>query len=167
MKYYTIIALAFILFACTNPFAPGIRERDNLSDILGDQTTIDGVFNNFKYAYVFKDTLVYGKLLANDFTFVYKNPESPDLNKSWGRSEDMISTNNLFKGTQNLNLIWDDVLVAVGDTTSQDISRGFTLSVTFSEQDKVYLYGKVIFRLERSDENEVWKIKKWIDESYY
>jgi hypothetical protein len=167
MRYLSFIFLIAFFVSCTNPFAPGIKDRENMSDILGDQKTVDGVFANFKYSYLFKDTLVYGKLLANDFTFVYKNPESPDLNKSWGRSEDMISTNNLFKGTQNLNLIWDDVLIAVGDSTAQDISRGFTLSVTFSEQDKVYLYGKVIFRLEREKAEEVWKIKKWIDESYY
>ncbi len=166
MKYLRYIIL-LVIVSCANPFAPGIKDMESLSDILGDQKTIDGVFQNFKYSYIFKDTLVYGKLLANDFTFVYKNPESPDLNKSWGRSEDMISTSNLFKGTQNLNLVWDDVLVAVGDSTSQDISRGFTLSVTFSEQDKAYLYGKVIFRLERGDATDNWKIKKWIDESYY
>ncbi len=167
MKYLNFIFLACFILACTNPFAPGIKDQENSSDILGDQKTIDGVFANFKYSYIFKDTLVYGKLLANDFTFIYKNPESPDLNKSWGRSEDMVSTNNLFNGTENLNLIWDDVLVSVGDSTQQDISRGFTLSVTFSEQDKVYLYGKVIFTLTRENEMEIWKIKKWIDESYY
>lgn len=167
MKAIYILVIIVAIAACNNPFAPGIKNQDGSGNVLGDQKTVEGVFDNFRYAYVFKDTLVYGKLLSDNFTFVYKNPESPDLNKSWGRSEDMISTSNLFNGTQNLNLLWDDVLIAVGDSTQQDISRGFTLSITFSEQDIAYLYGKVVFRLERANELEVWKITKWIDESYY
>ena len=74
MKFQNIIFLffSFILFAsCENPFSPKLAGNIIEETVLGDQTTVDGVFKNFRYAYIFKDTLVYGNLLTDNFTFIY------------------------------------------------------------------------------------------------
>ena len=69
-----LVNLSLIFSSCLNPFAPGISDID-YSFSLGDQTTIDGFFQSFAYAYSMRDTLHYGNLLADDFIFSYRNYE--------------------------------------------------------------------------------------------
>lgn len=167
-RLLTIVSLICTLASCTNPFAPAIAERDSSVPILGDQRTIDGVFQNFRFAYVFKDTLTYGKLLDRSFTFVYRNyDKSPPLDVTWGRDEDMLATQGLFNASQNLELLWNDVIVSDGDSLVQNISRGFNLTITFSPSDVIRAQGRVSLRLERSAADDIWKIVRWRDESNF
>ncbi|MDZ4744889.1 MAG: hypothetical protein SGJ05_02680 [bacterium] len=167
-KLLTIACLVCILQSCTNPFAPAKAERDASVPILGDQRTIDGVFQNFRFAYVFRDTLTYGKLLDRTFTFVYRNyDKSPPLDVTWGRDEDMYATQGLFNASQNLELLWNDVVVADGDSLVQNISRGFNLTITFSASDVIRAQGRVSLRIERPTSTDVWKIVRWRDESNF
>ena len=55
------LAVVFVLVVagCTNPFAPSLAEQAPDTPILGDQRTVEGVFQNFRYSYLFRDTLVY------------------------------------------------------------------------------------------------------------
>ena len=63
-----------ILTGCKNPFAPALDDRpNNDGSTISDLKNIDGVFQNFQYAYVFKDTTIYGKLIAGDFLFTYRD----------------------------------------------------------------------------------------------
>jgi hypothetical protein len=161
-----IVLLLAIAAGCTNPFAPALNENPAEDAVLGDQTTIEGVFRNFRYAYTFKDTVVYGKLLHNDFTFIFRNYEK-GVDESWGREEDMISTSRFFQASQNLDLIWNDVVIAIGDSLVQDISRGFNLTIVFDPTDIVTITGRANFRLMREHSDDVWKIIRWRDESNY
>lgn len=171
IKYQFVLLIAAILLiiialSCTNPFAPGLETNKQGNALLGDQTTVDGVFQNFRYAYIFKDTVTYGKLLHDDFTFIYRNYDK-GVDLSWGRDEDMRTTARMFNGTQNLDLIWNEISFSVGDSLLLDVSRGFTLTITFSPTDIVNIFGRANFRLKRDKPTEIWKILQWRDESNY
>lgn len=166
MRHINIIFLLFLICGCTNPFAPKLADINSQNNILGDQTNIDGVFKNFRYAYIFKDTLVYGNLLADDFRFTFRNYEK-GVDESWGRQEDMLTTSRLFMATQNIDLVWNDIIMEIGDSLTKDISRGFNLSIIFSPTDAVNISGRVNMRLSRPSMNDIWKINNWRDESTF
>lgn len=155
-----------MFFSCTNPFAPALNKDGQGSFSLGDQRTIEGVFKNFSYAYKFKDTLLYGKLLDPEFTFVYRNYDK-NIDPTWTRQEDMMATARMFNAAQDLNLIWNDVLSRTGDSIFTDVSRSFSLTITFSPSDQVHIFGRAIFYLRRSSSEEDWKIIQWRDESNF
>ena len=160
------ILSAILCIASCNPFAPALSDKDDNSTTLGDQRTVEGVFQNFRYAYQFKDTLSYGRLLAPEFTFIYSNYDD-GIDNSWGRDQDMISTAGLFQASQNLDLVWNDIVISTGDSVLQDISRGFNLSITFSPTDIIRLQGRVNLRIRRATPQEPWIISRWRDESNY
>lgn len=164
------ISLLFIIIisnqGCVNPFAPGLADVSGVEDIIGDQRTVEGLFQNFRYSYMFKDTLVYGSLLADDFRFIFRDFDK-GIDESWGRDEDMRTTFRLFQATQSLDLNWNDVVTTVGDTVLQDISRGFNLTVIFSPTDVVTVFGRVNLRITRENTQTPWKISQWRDESNF
>jgi hypothetical protein len=161
----TLLFAAIVIVAC-NPFAPKLADDSGSNPIITNQMTIEGVFENFRYSYIFKDTLVYGKLLADDFTFIYRNYDQ-GVDVSWGRDEDMRTTWGLFNTAQSIDLIWNEVIVSVGDTLVRDISRGFTMTVVFSPTDYIPVQGRANFRLIRTTTAEPWRISVWRDESNY
>ncbi len=164
---FSFVALLILLNqGCVNPFAPALASGDDNEDIIGDQKTVEGLFQNFRYSYMFKDTLVYGALLADDFRFIFRDFDK-GIDESWGRDEDMRTTSRLFLATQNLDLNWNDVINSVGDTLVQDISRGFNLTVVFNPTDVVTVFGRVNLRITRSSTNNEWKISQWRDESNF
>ena len=170
MKLKKNILIYFALFvfvllnACTNPFAPKLT--DGRQEIIEDQKTVDGVFANFRYAYIFKDTLVYGRLLADNFTFTYHNYEK-NIDVSWGRTEDMLTTAGLFNAAQSLDLIWNQVVISIGDSLRLNITRGFTLNITFDPTYSEEIVGRVNLTLARTNPDSVWLIERWIDESNF
>lgn len=151
---------------CTNPFAPKLDTGDTGDLGLGDQRTVEGVFRNLRYAYTFKDTLTYGRLLHPEFVFIYRNYEQ-NVDVTWGRDEEMVSTTSMFNTVQQLDIIWNAVVVSLGDSLVQDVSRGFTLSVIFNPDDVVRVDGRVNFRIVRNDVAEPWQIVQWRDESNF
>lgn len=161
---------AFLLCAflggCFNPFAPALGTDPAGSTILGDQRTIEGVFQNFRFAYVFKDTLTYGKLLDRTFAFTYRDFDK-GIDVTWGRDQDMIATSGLFNAAQQLDLVWNDVVASSGDSLAQSISRGFNLTITFNANDIVRAQGRVNLSLLRPDTQSPWKIIQWRDESNF
>ena len=103
--FAVLFLLGLFLIACKNPFAPKLDENiDGSGPPISDQTTIEGLFQNFQYAYSFKDTLIYGSLISQDFTFTYRDYEQGyDVN--WGRDEEIRTTNGLFLTSQRVDLI--------------------------------------------------------------
>lgn len=158
------VVCALWIAAC-NPFAPALDDESSGSGGLSDQRTIEGVFQNFRYAYTYKDTLVYGQLLAPDFVFVYTNHEK-GTDVTWGRDEDMRSTYGLFQTAQKLDLVWNGIVTVVGDSLLTDVSRGFDLTVTFNPGDVIRVDGRVNLRLARSSVEEPWRIQRWKDDSF-
>ncbi len=164
-----IIACTMSLIGCVNPFAPALDNSSQTNgSVLGDQKTIDGVFQNFKEAYLFKDTTIYGQLLAPDFIFVYLDYDI-GADVSWGRDDDMRTTNGLFQNAQSLDLVWNGSIPIEGDTVdvTVNVTRNFNLTVTFSPTDIVSIDGYASLTLERATVNDEWKIARWNDESNF
>lgn len=149
---------------CVNPFAPELDTNlDSNTSLISNQKSIDGVFNNFKYAYVFKDTTIYGGLLTKDYNFIYRDYDlSADI--YWGRDEEMRVTDGLFKNSQKLDLIWNNIVSMTDDSSS--IIRSFNLTITFNPTDIVFIDGRVNLTLQKNNDGK-WLISKWIDESNF
>lgn len=157
-----IFSSSVLLLSCFNPFSPSIDNTPSNENIISDQKTVEGVFQNFKYAYTFKDTSIYGQLLAEDFVFSYFDYDL-GIDVSWDRTTDMRSTNGLFDNTQDLRLIWNNVVFEEGDSLLTDVKRAFNLTITFNPNDVINFYGFVDLILARPTANDKWKIKQWKD----
>lgn len=162
-KYFLIILILSPLAAgCFNPFAPKIDTSSSNQNILADQKTIEGLFQNFRYSYTFKDTTIYGQLLADDFVFTYFDYDL-GVEVSWDRPTDMKTTNGLFTNTQSLNLIWNNIVFQEGDSLFVDVKRSFNLTITFNPSDIINFYGFADLTLQRPTTSDIWRIKKWKD----
>ena len=152
---------------CTNPFAPSINNSpDEGQGAISDLTTIEGVFQNFQYSYTFKDTLIYGELLTGDFVFTYHDYVQ-GFDVSWGRDEEMRATDGLFKNSQRLDLIWNNIVLSTEDSLTANIVRGFSLNVTLNPTDVPHADGRVNISLRKNPETKKWHITRWIDESNF
>ncbi|MFA6541927.1 MAG: hypothetical protein WCT99_10030 [Bacteroidota bacterium] len=165
-----LIAITVVLVAgCTNPFAPALdTSTTDGTSILGDQRTTDGVFQNFKQAYAFRDSSIYGQLLAPNFIFVYRDYDK-GVDVFWGRDDDMRTTYGLFQNVQRLDLVWNTTIFANIDPDSLrgSITRNFNLTVTFSASDVVRVDGYVNLSIERTSKSDYWLITRWQDESNF
>lgn len=160
----SLAAISFSFSGCVNPFAPKLDENfENKKAILSDLKSVQGVFQNFKYAYTFKDTTIYGELLADDFTFSYRDYDL-GVDVSWGRDEEMKVTHGLFRNSERLDLVWNNIVSVTEDSTN--IVRSFNLTITFNPTDVIFIDGRVNLTL-RENQNEKWKIVKWVDESNF
>lgn len=169
MVRFVIIGLVGITLVACNPFAPGLDpSADGGDSILGDQTTIDGVFQNMKYAYTFRDTTIYGQLLEDDFVFVYRDYER-GVDISWGRDEEMRTTNGLFRNVQRMDLVWNNIISLSVDSTEtiSDVSRNFNLTVTFNPSDIIRVEGYASLALARPAVDAPWMIIRWRDISNF
>jgi hypothetical protein len=163
----SIIPFAAMLISC-NPFAPGIDTALTTNSILGDQTTIDGVFQNFKYAYAVRDTSIYGQLIGSGFTFIYRDYDR-GVDVSWGRDEDMRTTSVMFQNVERLDLVWNNIAALSTDSsgTHASVTRNFNLTFTFNPSDIERVDGYASFSLERPQPKSPWRILRWQDESNY
>jgi hypothetical protein len=169
IKINIVLSAALLLFfiACTNPFAPAYDENFNSgSPAISDQTTIDGVFQNFQYSYTFKDTLIYGALISAEFNFTYRDYEQ-GFDVSWARDEEMRTTYGLFRNSQRLDLIWNNIVFSTTDSLNANIVRSFNLNITFNPTDVVRVDGRVNLTLRKDIETSKWQITQWIDESNF
>lgn len=158
------IFVFLLLSGCDNPFAPRISSLEQSgSGLFSDQKTIDGVFRNLQYAYSLRDTLYYGPLLDQEFTFTYRDYDL-GFDVTWGREEDIRTTAGLFSNSERLELIWNNIITSSEDSTSALIIRGFNLTITFNPSDIVRIDGRVNLSMKKNEQG-VWKIIKWIDES--
>ncbi len=79
----------------------------------------------------------------------------------------MKTTFGLFQNSQQLDLIWNNILVEVEDSLSASIVRGFNLTITFNPTDIVRVNGRVNMSLKKSAALNQWQITKWDDESNF
>lgn len=167
-KINCLLLLIFIIsltgiYSCENIFSPKI-DNTNSTSILTDQKTIDGLFQNFKYSYTFKDTSVYSDLLTTDFIFTYRDYES-GFDVSWDKQTDMKTTSGLFNNSQKLEVIWNNTVFQEGDSLSYNVRRSFNLTITFNPSDIIHLYGFVDMKMKRPSVNDKWRIYNWRDET--
>jgi len=166
-RIHKYIFLVCIFTISCNPFAPSLdNDYSDINSIFGDQTTVEGLFQNFKYAYSMKDTLMYGKLLDNNFVFVYRDYDK-GVDVSWGRTEEMLITHRLFRVSQTSEIVWNNIFFMEGDSTNLNVVRNFSLSIIFNANDIYRVDGKVNLILSRGNSENLWKITNWRDESNY
>ena len=167
-KTRLIVPLLLVMASC-NPFAPALDENlDEGSSILGDPTTVDGVFQNMKYAYTFRDTSIYGQLLTGDFNFVFRDYDR-GVDVTWGRDEEMRTTGGLFRNVQRLDLVWNNIDSLSNDSrnTLTSVTRNFNLTVTFNPSDIIRIDGYANLTLARARSQDAWHLIRWRDESNF
>jgi hypothetical protein len=70
--HFLFLAIILVLVSC-NPFAPSLTDKESNNSKITQQKTPRDVLTNFRYAYVFKDSLVYSDVLDSSFQFISKN----------------------------------------------------------------------------------------------
>lgn len=162
-NFLIILFISLVSTGCVNPFAPALDTSQGGGSIISDRKNIDGIFKNLQYSYTFKDSTIYGELLANDFQFSYRDYDL-GVDISWGRDEEMKVTNGLFQNSQKLDLTWNNIVSLSSDSTN--VIRSFNLTITFNPTDIVLVDGKINLTLQK-DKEQKWQIINWLDESNF
>ena len=167
MKKYTVLLL--FIMGCYNPFAPGLTEReDSTSPIITNQETPKDVLTNFRYAYVFKDSLIYSDLLDSTFIFISKNyGTTPPTDINWGRDIDIKTTVGLFRHFNTLELNWGGILIYnfYEDSTLSEIKITFQLTLDGGREIPT-VKGEALFNF-RKRPMGIWTITRWEDLSSF
>lgn len=174
--YMVTLFLLLLVSACENPFAPGLKNAlNNQSLIVTDQHTPEDVLINFKYAYNFKDSLVYADLLDSSFLFISKNfLTDPPTDLTWGRDVDIKTTMGLFRHFQTLNLIWEGTVYSRyinEEQTLKEIKKVFSLTIDGGREIPT-IKGEALFVFKKknispNDTTGIWKIVRWEDLSSF
>ncbi|HWP83151.1 MAG TPA: hypothetical protein VNN76_10910 [Bacteroidota bacterium] len=168
MRILFLPVMTVFVVAC-NPFAPGFDDTPGeVQSLLGDQKTVDGVFQNIKYSYTFRDTTIYGQLLDGDFVFLFRDYDR-GVDVTWGRDEEMRATHELFRNVQRLDLVWNNIIALSTDSagTLSSVTRNFNLTVTFNPSDIIRVDGYANLSLVRPNSQHPWRIVRWKDESNF
>lgn len=162
-----ILFLSFLLSAC-NPFAPALEEGDAFADLMGDPTTIDGFFTNFKNAYELRDMSLYETLLDSAFTFNYYDFDA-GVEREWRFAQEVQSTRQLFTSATEVQLRWNQILSQdVFDAGRQaQVVRSFNLLIAIEGSEAFRGTGNVNFLLIRPDSTAAWRLRRWRDESEF
>lgn len=162
---FVLLFISFSQTGCLNPFAPRL-DTEAPSQSCSDFTKIDNLLCTFRNAYAFKDTLLYGSLLANEFTFTFRDYEK-GVDVSWGRTDEMRTTYALFQSVQSLSLIWNNEISSTGDDTLRSIIRSFNLTVVFNPSDITRVDGYANLTFRREEPSGSWRLIRWRDESNF
>ncbi len=153
--------------AC-NPFAPDLQEGDPFGDILGDPSTVEGFFTNFRNSYELRDISLYEPLLDSAFVFSYRDFDA-SVDRVWGFAQDLESTRRLFEQSDVVRLQWNQVLSQ--DTLDAGaqvrVVRSFTLSISLLTGEAFAGGGNVNFLLRRKQDGDNWRLLRWRDESEF
>lgn len=168
-SYIIIITVSFVAIShCFNPFAPKLEDSDNSDLIITGQTTPDEVLQNFKYAYIFKDSVLYSDLLDSSFVFIFFDPnqESSGRFVSWGRDVDLVTTGRLFRNFNIIDLIWNSTIYSFVEEPENlvEYSKSFNLSLG-NNDETLNITGNAIFIFKKSKYDNKWRITQWKDES--
>lgn len=169
MRVHKTILIALIglmwVSAC-NPFSPALEEGNPFGDLLGDPTTVEGFFTNFRNAYELRDLSLYETLLDSAFVFVWHDFEA-QVDREWGFAQDLETTRRLFQNASLIRLQWNQIIAQDNLTafTGVRVVRSFNLTVTLELGDVFRTDGSVNFTLNRADSTAAWRLGRWRDES--
>ncbi len=167
----TLFVIAFLWFgglfvSGCNPFAPALEEGNPFGDLLGDPTTVEGFFTNFRNAYELRDVSLYESLLDSSFTFVWHDFDA-QVDREWGFAQDLETTRRLFQNSSGIRLQWNQIIAQdeLIPLLQMRVVRSFNLTVTLEQGDVFRTDGNVNFQLIRADSLSSWRLKRWRDES--
>jgi len=183
LKYsiLTFITVLFLLQSCTNPFAPAkADDAASSSNLLTEQSNPDEVLTNFKFAYTFKDSLVYSELFDSSFVFLSMDyNESPPVPIQWGRDLELKTAGRMFRFFNVLDLDFNPPIyqrVIRNDTiqfhpnllVEKEIESKFTFTLTLDGGSTIPpLNGEVIFIffcIEKENGERKCTISLWEDQ---
>ncbi len=162
---FRVLTLTFLwgaLSSCTNPFAPALDKRHHTTAGIGDLRTIEGFFQTFRFAYLTRDTALYGQLVASNFQFTFTNAYNQE---TWARDVEMRTTYGLFRNTELLDLQWNSIVFQLGndDSTHAEVWRSFFLRLAFSTTNTQELQGQARLVLTRKRPTDAWQMSRWDD----
>ncbi len=160
------VPLLVLLSGGCNPFAPALGEGDAFGDLLGDPTTVNGFFANFRNAYELRDLSLYEPLIDSLFVFEYTDFDA-GIERQWNFAQELESTRRLFLNATAVQLQWNQVISrAISDENRQArIVRSFNLTVVLDGGEALRGDGNVNFLLVRQDSTSAWRLQWWRDES--
>jgi hypothetical protein len=85
---------------------------------------------------------------------------------SWDKPTELRTTNGLFQNSQKLEIIWNNIVLQVGDSLHQNVKRSFNLTITFNPSNIIRLNGFADMSLIKNTSDSKWRIYKWVDESF-
>jgi len=163
---FMLILGAGLHLSCINPFAPKLDDQPGDNNLITLQKSPEEVLQNFRYAYTFRDSLLYADLLDSSFTFEYFDASIGESGafQSWGRDVDLRTTGGLFRAFEGIELIWLNTIYqsAISDVEEM-LYRNFRLTLVSSELN-VTLQGYAIFTFHLNADGK-WRIIRWVDES--
>ena len=179
--YFINIISLVVIFACVNPFAPELGEVETgTSAVLTERLNPEEVLENFRFAYIYRDSLVYSEIIDTSFIFIYFDPtvEGTGRFDSWSRDVELRATAGLFRAVNNISLDWNSTVEEIYWSPAPDssvssvyfegakkakISKGFILKLG----TEIQLTGTASFTLEKEKNSADWRIVRWIDESIF
>ncbi len=170
------------LTGCWNPFAPAEGDiAGSQSVTLTNQATPADVLKNMRYAYIYRDSLIYSQLIDTGFVFLYYDPDvggSGDYT-FWGRDTELRTTGRLLKAYSHFNLLWNATLfeeyrfqgnrldsLAVADQIAQADEARFIKTFALDIGTEIHVTGNAVFSF-RKGADAIWRIIRWQDESDY
>ena len=183
--YFVLIAIFGVvsLTSCWNPFAPTEGNIVGGMDVtLTDQQSPGEVLENMRYAYIYRDSLIYSQIIDTGFVFVYYDPDlggSGDYN-FWGRDVELRTTSRLFHAYNHFNLLWNatlfseyryqgtrlDSLPTEDDQIQQADEARFIKTFDLDIGTDIHVTGNAIFSFRKGSDAR-WRISRWQDESDY
>lgn len=180
--YFFLLCTAGItVFSCRNIFAP---ELGNLSDEGGLYRSVmsspQDVLSNFRYAYIYQDSLVYSNILDSAFIFIYYEPDDEGGSGqyvSWSRDIEMRATAGVFRTFSPIDLLWNTTLDSnysyIKDGVLVRTEKGMFDSANFADMSKTFqlnlgtdlsIVGTAVFDFTRSQRDDQWRISRWLDD---
>ncbi|MCI0694863.1 hypothetical protein L0337_23005 [candidate division KSB1 bacterium] len=172
LKLGLIGFMSLLCWSCLNPFAPALDKGNLAEDLITDQSTPEEVLTNFKYAYIFRDSLLYADLLDSSFVFQYFDPDqgASGIFVSWTRETDLKATGRLLRTFDAINLEWlntinpDTLRNNAGTIESISFSKSFQLNLA-SSGFQFGVSGFALFTFRQSKADDKWRIVLWVDKS--
>lgn len=151
-----------------NPFAPALGEGDAFGDLLGDPTTVEGFFTNFRNAYELRDLSLYEPLIDSSFVFQYTDFDA-GIERQWSFAQELESTRRLFQNAALIQLQWSQIISQdqLAPNRQTRVVRSFNLTIALEGGDVFRGDGNVNFLLVRPDSTSAWKLRFWRDESEF
>ncbi|GAB4380091.1 MAG: hypothetical protein Kow0042_29950 [Calditrichia bacterium] len=136
------------------------------SRLLTQQKTPLEVLQNFRYAYTFKDSLVYSEILDSTFSFrSFDYNVIPPQPLEWGRDTELRTTARMFRYFNTLDVVWN--IISDPDTVEHTppikIEHRITFTLTLDGGRSIPpLNGEVLFQfIHRRDK---YYISLWVDQ---
>jgi len=120
----SLALLSLFCLSCDNPFAPELGDPTSLWT---DQTTVGGLLENFRSAYIHRDSLRYAECLAcPDYEFHYYNTELGEY-ETMPRETDLAATGRLLRHYREVDLRWVGLGNELAALSTPDSLISFTL----------------------------------------